>query len=170
MTMRHNPFRFTRKETVDRLQAVKTLIANKERLAYRAAKVRLLPEGYKPEADESYYAAPKLEDYHVQFLTERAICIASGDWFRDLSFRKLNAVDFVCWDLAGQASIGNVVDIVFYPWERNGDNYINEVPATKLASVWLGTWHHSPIIAWRTAKSPAVKVETLPAYSDLIKL
>ena len=164
-----NPLRFTRKETVERLQEVKSFLGNKERLAFRAAKVCLLPEGYDPHSDESYFSAPRLQTQHTKFISERALTVTADSWFTDLSFRKLNAVDFVCWDLAGQASIGAVVDIAFYKWERVDDDYIDEVPATKLASVWLGTWHHSPIVAWRQAKSPAIKLESLPKYSDLIK-
>jgi hypothetical protein len=167
--MRRNSLIFTRKETVERLQEVKSFLGNKERLAFRAAKVCLLPDGYDAHSDESYFTAPRLEACHGKYLSERILAVTAGTWFTDLSFRKLNAIDFVCWDLAGQASIGAVVDIAFYKWERVDDDYVNEVPATKLASVWLGTWHHSPIVAWRQAKSPAIKLESLPKYSDLIK-
>jgi hypothetical protein len=166
---KRNSLCFTRKETVERLQEVKSFLGNKERLAFRAAKVCLLPEGYDAHSDESYFSAPRLEAEHTKFLGERALTVTASNWFADLSFRKLNAIDFVCWDLAGQASIGAVVDIVFYKWERVDDGYIDEVPATKLASVWLGTWHHSPIVAWRHAKSATIKLESLPKYSDLIK-
>jgi hypothetical protein len=166
---KRNPLIFTRKETVERLQEVKSLLGNKERLAFRAAKTKFVPEGYDPDSDESYFSAPRLEDERIKFLNERILVLTSTGWLKDLSFKKLNAVDFVCWDLAGQASIGSVVDIAFYKWERDGDEYLTDLPATKFASVWLGTWHHAPLVAWRQAKSPAIKVEPLPKYSDLIK-
>lgn len=166
---KRNPLIFTRKETVERLQEVKSLLGNKERLAFKNAKTRFLPDGYDAESDESYFSAPRLAAEHERFLRERVLVLTANDWFKDLSFRKLNAVDFVCWDLAGQATIGTVIDIAFYKWERVNDDYVDEVPATKFASVWLGSWHYSPIIAWRQAKSPAIKLESLPKYSDLIK-
>jgi len=166
---KRNSLIFTRKETVDRLQETKSFLGNKERLAFRATKLQLLPADYDADSDESYFSAPRLEDFHLQSLRERITCLVSTQWFTDFSFRKLNAVDFVCWDLAGQAPVGTVVDIAFYKWERNGDDYLNDVPATKFASVWLGTWHHAPIVAWRRANSTVIKFESLPKYSDLIK-
>jgi hypothetical protein len=167
---KRNPLTFTRKETVDRLQEVKNFLGNKERLAFRATKLQILPAGYDASSDDSYFSAPKLEDFYVQSLKEQISTLTSNQWFTNQSFRKLNAIDFVCWDLAGQAPIGTVVDIAFYKWERNGDEYLTEVPATKFASIWLGTWHHAPVVVWRSAASLAFRVETLPAYSDLIKL
>jgi len=169
LSMRRNPLIFTRKETVERLQEVKSFLGNKERLAFRAAKTKFLPEGYDPESDESYYAAPQLEDHYVKFLSERVLTLVSANWFTDLSFRKLSTVDFVCWDLAGHASTGSVIDIAFYPWKRDDNSDTLVATATKFASIWLGTWHHAPVIAWRQAGSAAIKVESPPKYSDLIK-
>jgi hypothetical protein len=167
---KRSPLVFTRKETVDRLQEVKNFLGNKERLAFRATKLRFLPANYDAGSDESYFSSPKLEEFCVQSLKERIACMIRDQWFTDVSFRKLNAVDFVCWDLAGQAPAGTVIDIAFYKWERSGDDYLNNIPATKFASVWLGTWHHAPVVVWRQAGSSVIKTEIPPAYSDLIKL
>ena len=161
--------RFTRKETVERLQDVKSYIGNKERLAFRFSKLLWLPNGYLPGHDESYYAAPKLEADRIKLLRDRGTIPTVEHGNDDRSFKKLPAVDFVCWDLGGYASIGSVIDIGFYSWKKPDCNEIHEAVGTKFASVWLGTWHHAPILAWRLAKSPAITVDSLPKYSDLIK-
>lgn len=167
MPKERDPLHFTRKETVERLQDVKSYIGNKERLAFRFSKLQWLPDGYLPGHDESYYAAPKLEAERIQLLRDRVTILTADHWNDDRSFRKLPAVDFVCWDLGGQASIGLVIDIGFYSYVRH-DKPEDET-GTKFASVWLGTWHHAPILAWRHAKSPSITVDSLPKYSDLIK-
>lgn len=169
MPKQRDPLRFTRKETVERLQDVKSYIGNKERLAFRYSKLQWLPEGYLPDDDESYYSAPKLESERIQLLGDRVITLTAKHWNDDRSFKKLPAVDFVCWDLGGQASIGLVIDIGFYSWKKPDCSEIHEAVATRLACVWLGTWHHAPLLAWRKAESASINFDSLPKYSDLIK-
>lgn len=169
MPKQRDPLRFTRKETVERLQEVKSYIGNKERLAFRFAKLQWLPDGYLPDDDESYYSAPKLEPERLMLLGKRATILTAKHWNDDRSFRKLNAIDFVCWELGGQASIGLVIDIGFYSYKRHDQPDKEDETGTKFASVWLGTWHHAPILAWRQAKSSSATIDSLPKYSDLIK-
>ena len=169
MPKQRDPLRFTRKETVERLQEVKSYIGNKERLAFRYAKLQWLPEGYLPDDDESYYSAPRLEHERIQLLGERATVLTAKNWNADRSFRRLPAVDFVCWDLGGQASIGLVIDIGFYSYRRHDKVVDDDEKVTKFASVWLGTWHHAPLLAWRKAKPATINFDSLPKYSDLIK-
>lgn len=160
-----NPCRFTRKETVARLQATKSYLGNKERLAFMQTCSIYIPAGYKPDEDESYYAAPKLSQFDIQCLTDEtegcysAIYNNDCNWRVDGRFKAVNALEFAECEFRKGAFIGQSVVIIFYPWK-------DESKVSKVATLWLGTWHHAPIVAWSNGSS--IKVDPLPEYIDLI--
>lgn len=125
-----------------------------------------LPAGYEPDKDESYYAAPKLSEFAIQCLTDDTKGFLGHNWRADNRFRMLNAMEFVDWEFHGGASIGESVVIVFYPWK-------DKTKTSKVVTLWLGTWHHAPLVAWTggilaAGKDPKIKVDFLPKYTDLI--
>ena len=167
---RRDPYWFTRKESVDRLQSVKGLLGNKERLAYRASALTVLPDHYDPLDDKSYYSAPLFPETGCQLLASRLLSLTPDRWLdvkcvnSGLRFRRLPAVDFVCWDLGGRTPIGAIIDLAFYSWKEDSD-----LPrASKFASVWLGTWHHCPLVAWRSSNGEHAKFDYLPEFFDLL--
>jgi hypothetical protein len=154
-----NPYRFTRKETVARLQATKSYLGNKERLAFTQTFSIYIPAGYKPGEDESYYAAPKLSAFDIQCLTYDTESYCNYDWRADSRFRAFTATEFTEFAFNKGASIGESVVIIFYPWK-------DESRVSKVATLWLGTWHHAPIVVWSDGSS--IKTDSLPEYIDLI--
>ena len=160
-----NPCRFTKKETIERLQAAKSYLGNKERLAFTQTCSIYVPAGYKPDEDESYYAAPKLSQLDIQCLTDEtkgycsAIYSDNYNWRTDCRFKAVNALEFAECEFRKGASIGQSVVIIFYPW-KDPDK------VSKVAALWLGTWHHAPIIVWSNGSN--IKVNSLPQYIDLI--
>jgi len=154
-----NPYRFTRKETIARLQAAKSYLGNKERLAFMQTLSISVPPGYRPEDDESCYAAPKLSSFDVQCLVDWTEAHSNYNWRNDARFKALNAVEFTELKFRKGASIGESVVIIFYPWK-------DEERVSKVATLWLGTWHHAPLVAWSDGSE--VKTEFLPEYIDLI--
>lgn len=154
-----NPYRFTRKETVARLQATKSYLGNKERLAFMQTCSIYVPTGYKPTEDESYYAAPKLSEFDIRCLTDDTESYCNYDWRADNRFMAFNAIEFTESAFNRGASIGESVVIIFYPWK-------DESKVSKVATLWLGTWHHAPIVVWSNGSS--IKTDSLPEYIDLI--
>lgn len=160
-----DPRRFTRKETIERLQEAKSYLGNKERLAFMRTGSVYIPAGYKPDDDESYYAAPKLSEFDLQCLADETKSFIGHNWRADNRFRILNAVEFADWEFGRGASIGESVVIVFYPWK-------DKTKTSKIATLWLGTWHHSPLVAWTggifAIGNPKVRVDYLSNYIDLV--
>lgn len=165
---RRDPARFTRKETIERIQALKSYLAIKERLALRFAPgLSLLPSGYDPSLEESFYLAPRLEQSSIDVIRERLTSLRQSDWWSESSIKKVIASSFVDTELSGSAEIGSVIDIVFYPWKADD---MGKRVATKYAVFWIGTWHHAPQFSWCNSNSlMQVYTNYLPAYSDLIK-
>ena len=158
MAKTRNPLRFTRKETIARLQAAKSYLGDKERLAFMRTKSVYLPEGYKPTEDESFYCAPRLSSLDIQCLTDEAARYCGYNWRANDECYAGDSIEFTAHILLNAASIGQVVVIFFYPW-------VND-KATKVAALWLGTWHHAPVVAWSDGSK--VSVDFLPQYIDLI--
>lgn len=163
-----DPRQLTKKETVERLQAAKNYLYNKDRIAYLRTNVVYTPSNYNPECDSSYYAAPRLAVADMHKLADDALSLVDYNWRDDARFKRANATQFVGWCFGHGAVIGETVQLVFYAWKRPDCAVIAQPRATKFATLWLGTWHHAPVIAW-TAKDLNVKVNFLPQYSDLIK-
>ena len=159
MAKPRNPYRFTRKETVERLQAAKSYLGNKDRLAFMQTRSIYVPAGYKPSEDESYYAAPRLSAFDIQCLTDDTESYCNYNWRADSRFKAFTATEFTGSAFSKGASIGESVVIIFYPWK-------DESKVSKVATLWLGTWHHAPIVAWSNGSS--IKTNHLPAYIDLI--
>jgi hypothetical protein len=154
-----NPYRFTKKETIVRLQATKNYLGDRERLAFAQTYSIYIPAGYKPNEDESYYAAPKLSAFDIQCLTDDTESCCNYNWKADSRFRAFTATEFTESAFSKGASIGESVVIIFYPWK-------DESKVSKVATLWLGTWHHAPIVVWSDGSS--IKTEFLPQYIDLI--
>lgn len=176
---KRNPYRFTRKETVDRIQEVKHFLGNKERIAFRPvltkAREIMLPPGYDSRLDESYYNAPPLSSESISFLEDRVrtgLGIAEADVILSLgkNFYQGGASQFVD-AVVKKALCGAVVELVFYSWVRHDFRPYTQPSVNKFVCLWLGTWHHCPIIAWSNGIGPntSVKTEHLPKYIDLIK-
>ena len=132
-----------------------------------------LPAGYEPDKDESYYAAPRLSEFAVQCLVNDTKGFIGHDWRGDIEFKRINTVQFVGWCFGHGAAIGETVRLVFYSWKRPGCAVIAQPKTTKFATLWLGTWHHAPLIAWTggilaVGEDPRIKVDFLPKYTDLI--
>lgn len=154
-----NPYRFTRKETIERLQSTKSYLGNKERLAFMQAESIYVPAGYKPNDDESFYAAPRLAQFDIQCLVDNTEAYCNYNWRTDRKFNALNAIEFTELKFRKGASIGESVVIVFYPWK-------DEDKVSKVATLWLGTWHHTPLVAW--SDGSGIRTEFLPEYIDLV--
>lgn len=165
-----DPRQFTKKETVERLQAAKAYLYNKDRIAFMRPNTVYTPSGYDPESDSSYYNAPRLSTSDMQSLADDALSFVDYCWKDDYRFKRMNASDFVNECYGRGAVIGETVNLIFYAWKRPDFKIIEQPVATKFATLWLGTWHHAPILAW-TTRNPIVKpnVNFLPKYSDLIK-
>ena len=118
-----------------------------------------VPAGYKPNDDESYYAAPKLSAFYTQCFIDDAEMYWDYNWRADDRFKAVSSVEFTEQTLGGGASIGLSVVAIFYPWK-------NEDKVSKVAAVWLGTWHHAPIVARN--EGSGIKIEFLPEYIDLV--
>jgi hypothetical protein len=159
MAKPRNPYRFTRKETVERLQATKSYLGNKERLAFMRTQNIYVPAGYRPKDDESYYAAPKLSAFDVQCLTDSAEMYWDYNWKADDRFKAVDSTEFTGESLGNGASIGVSIVVIFYPWK-------DESKVSKVAALWLGTWHHAPVVICNDGSS--IKTEFLPQYIDLI--
>lgn len=164
--------RFTRKETIERLQELKRYLGNKERLAFACLDKKIIPEGYRPDDDRSCYNAPRLSDLSIKSLKSDAEAVFLRGWKFEKTFQRLNAFDFVSQFFGKGAAIGEAVAVIFYPWKQeNSCSSGEDVEASKFAVLWLGTWHHAPIVAWLSAISgsePEAKVDFLPKYTDLI--
>lgn len=164
-----NPTKLTRVETISRLQEVKSYLGDKERLAFRdGGLIVRLPETYNPDDDESYYRAPKLSPVSMELLKTRLEGISIGSWVGDIRFKKTNVHEFINSYICGGAYIGSTVDIAFYRWRRFSQG-LDQFDTTKLAVVWLGTWHHCPIVFWRSIGESKVRIDYLPKYLDLVK-
>lgn len=124
-----------------------------------------LPAGYDPEDDESYYAAPRLSEFDVQCLTDDTKSFLGYDWRADSRFKMLNAIEFTDWTFGKGAVIGQSVVIVFYPWK-------DRTKTSKVATLWLGTWHHAPLVVWTggifAIGDSKIRVDFLSKYIDLI--
>lgn len=159
MPKQRDPRQFTKKETIQRLQEAKGYLGNKERLAFFRTNNVLLPSGYKPDEDESYYAAPKLSEFDIECLINSTKSFVDYNWRNDKRFSAGSAVNFVGSSFGMGAVIGESVAIMFYSWKKDA--------TTKVASLWLGTWHHAPIIVWGS-RLDNVRIDFLPSYIDLI--
>ena len=169
MKGKRDPNRFTRIETIHRLKEAKDYLSNKERAAFLPGTVYLPPRYYAP-LDENYYAAPRLDLQQKQDMQSHTLQLSGMDWgFRLLfggTFFVGSVSQFVDSRFHLGAPVGTTVDIVYYSWSN--------LEARKFATLWLGTWHHSPLLVWTKAKKPedqaepVVKFDFLPKYIDLI--
>jgi hypothetical protein len=159
MAKPRNPYRFTRKETIERLQAAKSYFGNKERLAFMRTQSIYVPAGYRPKDDESYYAAPRLSAFDVQCLADSAEMYWDYNWKADDRFKAVDSTEFTGQSLGNGASIGASIVVIFYPWK-------DESKVSKAVALWLGTWHHAPIAVCSDGSS--IKIDSLPQYIDLI--
>lgn len=124
------------------------------------------PPGYDPESDESYYAAPRLQALDIKLMSEDTLSFVGYDWLDDTRFKRAHATQFVDWCYGKGAIIGETVSLIFYSWKKPDCSVIAKPKATKFATLWLGTWHHAPIVAWSDGSN--VKVNFLPEYIDLV--
>lgn len=154
-----DPRQFTKKETIERLQEAKSYLGNKERLAFLRTNNVLLPLGYRPDEDESYYAAPKLSELDIGCLMDSTKSFIDYNWRDDKRFSRGSATDFVNWSFGRGAVIGESIAIMFYSWKSDA--------TTKVATLWLGTWHHTPIIVWGS-RLDNVRIDFLSNYIDLV--
>ena len=161
-----NPVQFTKKEAVKRLQAAKDFLGNKERIGYMRNNVVYVPHGYDPDCDSSYYAAPRLEAASIDSIVSSTLSLVSCSWDSDVRFKRSHASEFVGWCFRDGIGIGETVSLVFYAWRRPEYSPIAHLEARKFATLWLGTWHHAPLIAWKS--SSEAMVDFLPQYIDLI--
>ncbi len=122
-----------------------------------------LPSGYDPAADESFYSAPKLSALDLECLVDSTRLLIGHNWRVDARFMASNSSEFVDWAFGKGASIGESIAIIFYPWK-------DSVRTAKIATLWLGTWHHAPLVAWASdaGSGSNVKIEPLAEYIDLI--
>lgn len=155
--MKRDPVFFTKREAIARLQAAKSLLAIRERVAFGRTGCTLGILGYDPEAEESFYKAPPLGEGAISWLGDCALAAEdAGRWESPSSASP--ASQFVGSNFYGRVPIGEVVKLLFFAWGKSS--------ATKAAALWLGTWHHAPIVACCNAGK--LTVQSLPAYSDLI--
>ena len=175
MPKQREPYYFTRKETTERIQEAKVFVCGRERAALRLSfpySIAFVPVGYDPRLEESYYCAPPLSDQWRNSLSKR---IAYANWSlqADSDFERIDVSAFVKSLPDRRAPVGCAVDLLFYKWVRHDLRGNAEDSPTRFATLWLGTWHHCPLLFWRnndvTIKSEAlVKVDRLPRYLDLI--
>jgi hypothetical protein len=163
-----DPRQLTKKETIERLQEAKNYLGNKERIAYMRPSEVHTPDRYDPELIDSCYSAPKLHKLALRRMTSDTLLLVDYNWPDDVRFKRVHAAQFVAWCFGHGAVIGETVSLVFYSWKKPDCSVIAQPRATKFATLWLGTWHHAPILVW-TDKTRSVKVDSLPKYSDLIK-
>ena len=165
MKGKRDPNRFTRIETIHRLKEAKDYLSNKERAAFLPGTV-YLPPGYYALSDENYYAAPRLDLQQKQNLQSYVSLLGRIDWSLNGTFFVGSVSQFVDSRFHLGAPVGTTVDIVYYSWSN--------LEARKFAALWLGTWHHSPLLVWVKARKPedqaepVVKFDFLPKYIDLI--
>ena len=166
MARKRDPNRFTRKETIERLKAAKDYLSNKERASFVKGRTLELPPGYDPNLDESYYCAPRLslEQQHKLYLhTAKFI---GSDSINISQFFVGSVSHFIACEFDLGAPIGATIDIAYYSWSN--------LEVRRLATLWLGTWHHTPLIAWAKvgklgdSTEPAIRFDYLPKYMDLI--
>lgn len=173
MFKRRNPSQLTKAETIERTRDAKSYLGNKERIAIRRTGQIYLPSDYNPDSDESYYAAPRLSNSQLDQISQQTVSLVTTDWsdLKTTKFIRTAVVDFVRLSFQTGAAIGETVEIVFYPWKDR--DTASKLVATKFATLWLGTWHHAPMVAWTAGILMVgeinVKVNFLPKYSDLIK-
>lgn len=160
--MKRDLQRFTKVETAARLGEAKSFLGNKERLAFLRTGFRYLPMYYYPEKFESFYSSPRLSQYSVESMIAEVKDLMDHPWMRESRFRTGTAASFVDLEFHKGAAIGETVAIVFYPY---GPAPIDEKPQ-KAAMLWLGTWHHAPLVAW--SANGRASSTFLPKYVDLI--
>jgi hypothetical protein len=163
MPKTRNSLQLTRNETIERLQAAKSYLGNKDRLAFMRTGSIYLPCNYRPEDEQSWYSAPRLSELELCSLSECTMTFAGHNWKADSRFMASNAIEFTDWAFRKGASIGEAIVIIFYPWKEKRKT-------AKTATLWLGTWHHAPLIAWigGMVADQNVTVDALPKYLDLI--
>lgn len=124
-----------------------------------------LPSNYDPTLDESYYAAPRLSEFGLKCLINDTKFFANHNWRTDSRFMASSATQFINCKWGTGAWIGESIAIAFYSWK-------DATRTTKVATLWLGSWHHAPLIAWTggilAIGDPKIKINFLPKYSDLI--
>lgn len=160
--MKRDLHRFTKVETAARLGEAKSFLGNKERLAFLKTGIRYLPMNYCPEKFESFYSSPKLSQCAINSMITEVKDLVNHPWMRESQFRTGTAASFVDLEFHKGAAIGETVAIVFYPY---GPTPENQRPQ-KAAMLWLGTWHHAPLVAW--SASGKASSACLPKYIDLI--
>lgn len=175
MPKQREPHYFTRKETTERIQEAKVFACGRERAALRLSfpySIVFLPTEYDPRLEESYYGAPPLSDQWRNMLSKR---IAEAEWSlqTDSDFEKTDVSAFVKSFPDRRAPVGCAVDLLFYRWVRHDLRENAEDSPTRFATLWLGTWHHCPLLFWRKSdvtigNQALVKVDRLPRYLDLI--
>lgn len=165
MKGKRDPNRFTRIETIHRLKEAKDYLSSKERAAFLPGIVYLPPRYFAP-LDENYYSGPRLEPEQRQDMQSHTLQLSGMDWSLSGPFFVGSVGQFVDSRFHLGTPVGTTVDIVYYSWSN--------LEARKFATLWLGTWHHAPLLVWIQAKKPnvstepAVKFDFLPKYIDLI--
>jgi hypothetical protein len=166
MGRRRDPDRFTRKETIERLKAAKDYLSSKERASFARGRILELPPGYDSTLDESYYCAPRLNLEQQRKLYLHTVELADLRSINATQFFVGSVSHFVSCEFDLGAPIGTTIDIAYYSWSN--------LEVHKLATLWLGTWHHTPLLVWIKASKPVdstgptVKFSPLPKYMDLI--
>lgn len=166
MGRRRDPDRFTRKETIERLKAAKDYLSNKERASFVKGRTLELPPGYDSTLDESYYCAPRLNAKQRHRLYLHTLELTDLRSINGTQFFVGSVSHFVSCEFDLGAPIGATIDIAYYSWSN--------LEVHKLATLWLGTWHHAPLLVWAKvgelgdSTAPTVKFSPLPKYMDLI--
>lgn len=165
MSRKRDPNRFTRKETVERLKEAKDYLANKERAAFVKGTV-YLPPRYYSTLDESYFCSYRLDSGQQRGLHDNTLKLVTVTSLAGTNFFAGSVAQFVDSTFELGAPIGMTFDIAYYAWSN--------LEVRKLATLWLGTWHHAPLLVWAKAPKagdqtqPVVKFNPLPKYMDLI--
>lgn len=152
-----NPFRLTKKEVIERLDATKKFLYNRERVSYFSSSVVIPVPNYDPEDDSSFYSAESMNSGELLDVLNHMISAYPDVVDVPFTFNEkgkfVNSRDHI-------TMIGSTVGLLFYPYSSS--------LITKHCALWIGTWHHSPIVYWRASDTKKIRCEKIPQYADLI--
>ena len=161
--MARNQFVFTLREMHGRLRAAKSFLAANDRVRYVRSDSSICVPNYDPESIDAFLCKSGVDtDILSSFVLDLPrICSSVED---SVVCSEPDPISFT-ENPRQPRKIGLVVPMLFY-----------ERPASVIrlyAALWLGTWHHAPVIAWGNAAllkkgSATIMCQKLPAYSDLL--
>jgi hypothetical protein len=148
---------FTKIEVIRRIKEAKSYLGNKDRIFIGRA-IDVVPVlGYDPLSDDSYWNSKTMDIDYLKMLLAATL-------------PRVKALDFSCSVSAPKSYLafeerhlefGLTVPIMFYPFSQKKDT-------KKYSLLWLGTWHHAPIVVWKEDKWVRFNGEKLPHYIDLL--